>query len=291
MLAALALVSPMSTLHCVSEECEAQQRKAWSPRLADSATSASPAICTLGAQISANAVLPSCSGHEDGSTLRVRLGVIDSGRRRACIAQLTRDLGVELERWPAAFDPTATGCAPTKATATLAIGRQIRPSDTLVSFAHRRVMDAASHDDHANVTVVFEDDARAAVAGVQSALRSTLAGFAVTSGGWSPDIVRLGWCGDHLVRVPACLHAYALSRFGASVLHRHTTSCAHERGALDEQVAYLAAQGAVHWAVPSKRLWQDAPQHWTRGLFHQSDEHSSVVTTGLRRLNPSAPTH
>ena len=155
-------------------------------------------------------MLPHCgpSSHAN-QALRVRFGVIDSGRRGASIEHLERELGVTLERWEAAFDLGVTGCVTPPEqndpdARTVLLGRRrIGRSNSLVNFAHRNVWEAASRDEQADVTVIFEDDAQAAVRDIRTALRHTLASFSTVTVPSSdripfrtPDVIKLGWCGD-----------------------------------------------------------------------------------------------
>jgi hypothetical protein len=139
------------------------------------------------------------------------------------------------------------------------------------SFAYRsdrsiKGLATADQDDD-DILVIFEDDASIAVNNVTRALYTELSVM-------KTDLLFLGWCYGRRY-IPACLHAYALSRAGARKLVSQWDVCSDE--AIDGQLRDLAKAEAFTWdkAADATFLgdlrpgYEDNPHYFTRGIFVQ----------------------
>ena len=142
------------------------------------------------------------------------------------------------------------------------------------SFAYRpdrsiKGLATADNDEDDDILVIFEDDANIAVNNVTRALQTELSVM-------KTDLLFLGWCYGRRY-IPACLHAYAVSRAGARKLVAQWDVCSDE--AIDGQLRDLAKAGAFTWDKAADATFledlrpgfTDNPQYFTRGIFVQKN--------------------
>jgi hypothetical protein len=127
------------------------------------------------------------------------------------------------------------------------------------------------HDNDDDVLVIFEDDANIAVTNVTQALHSELSVMKV-------DLLFLGWCYGRRY-IPACLHAYAITRAGARKLVDNWDICSND--AIDGQLRDLSKEleGVFTWDKAADATFlnslrpgfEDNPNYFTRGIFVQKN--------------------
>ena len=130
-------------------------------------------------------------------------------------------------------------------------------------------MAATGSDNDDDILVIFEDDANIAVNNVTRALHTELSVM-------KTDLLFLGWCYGRRY-IPACLHAYAVSRAGARRLVSQWDVCSDE--AIDGQLRDLAKAGRFTWDKASDSTFlsdlrpgfEDNPNYFTRGIFVQKN--------------------
>jgi len=201
--------------------------------------------------------------------MRFIVGVIDSGRREANIAQLQRDLGLKggIHRWPPALPSDEWARCQVSA-----CGRNRSHSHTVpyVAVAHinawRQARRAMAAERGADAMLVFEDDALFSPAANYTALAAfeETVNASMQPGGRVADFVLLGGCGQR-----QCFHAYWLSRAGLDAVMDEATVCY----AIDSQPWRLQRfhgksepAGELTYAVSPARVSRDVDYHaWGLG--------------------------
>ena len=157
--------------------------------------------------------------------VRFLVGVIDSGRREANIAQLQSDLRLKssIHRWPPALPSDKWAkCQVT------ACGKNRSHSHTVpfVAAAHanawRQAQRAMATERGPDAVLIFEDDALFSPAANYTALRAfeETIRASMKSSGSVADFVLLGTCG-----IRQCFHAYWLSKAGLDTVMAEATVC------------------------------------------------------------------
>ncbi len=135
--------------------------------------------------------------------------------------------------------------------------------------AKRSVMTSDENDD--DLLIIFEDDANIAVNNVTRALHSELSVM-------KADLLFLGWCYGRRY-IPACLHAYVITRAGARKLVDNWDVCSND--AIDGQLRDFAKdfEGVFLWDKAADATFlnslrpgfEDNPNYFTRGIFVQKN--------------------